>query len=202
MLRIGLTGGIGSGKSTVGKLLQSQGCYLIDADALSHALTAPDGLAMPMIQERFGADMLDDRGALNRSAMRAAIVRDPSTKRTLEDILHPMIGHEVERLMLQAQRAAIQAVVVDIPLLAESGWRWRSRLDEVWVVDCRKETQVTRVQTRNEWPLAQIEAVIAAQACRLLRLKCADTVIYNDDVSLEQLQDLVQLAWQMRKNRP
>ena len=193
MLRIGLTGGIGSGKSTVAARLRQLGAALVDTDAIARQLTLPGGAAIEPVRTAFGADFIDANGALNRAAMRALAFSDPSAKRRLEAILHPLIGTETERQakLLQAARA----VVFDVPLLVESG-RWRARVDKVLVVDCREETQVRRVVARSGWAAADVQTVIAQQASRDQRRACADAVIFNDAISEVQLDDEVRLVWQ------
>ena len=159
---------------------------------------------MPSIAQVFGAKAVMPNGALNRSAMREMILQDSAAKSQLEGILHPMIGQAISARMLEARQAKSQAVVVDIPLLVEAGTRWRSSLDAVWVVDCFEATQMARVQARNGWPLPQIEAVMAAQARRAERLRCADVVISNEQVSLSELANSVSEAFQlqMQANAP
>jgi dephospho-CoA kinase len=191
MRTIGLTGGIGSGKSTVAKILAHAGMAVVDADALSRALTQAGGAAMPEISQVFGASMLAADGSLNRDAMRSLMLEDASAKARLEGILHPLVGQQIDAHLSQARRAGAALAVVDIPLLVEGGVRWRSRLDAVWVVDCLPQTQISRVQARSDWPLAQIEAVMASQASRARRLACADAVISNEGVSLDALQSQV-----------
>jgi dephospho-CoA kinase len=191
MHTIGLTGGIGSGKSTVAKILANAGIAVVDADALSRALTQAGGAAMTEISQVFGASMLAADGSLNRDAMRSLMLEDASAKALLEGILHPLVGLQIDAQLAQARRAGAALAVVDIPLLVESGVRWRSRLDAVWVVDCLPQTQISRVQARSDWPLAQIEAVMASQASRARRLACADAVISNEGVSLDALQSQV-----------
>ena len=193
MLRIGLTGGIGSGKSTVAARLRQLGAALVDTDAIARQLTLPGGAAIEPVRTAFGADFIDANGALNRAAMRALAFSDPSAKRRLEAILHPLIGTETERQAKLSQAA--RAVVFDVPLLVESG-RWRARVDKVLVVDCREETQVRRVVARSGWGAADVQAVIAQQASRDQRRACADAVIFNDTISEVQLDDEVRLVWQ------
>ena len=193
MLRIGLTGGIGSGKSTVAALLQQQGAALVDTDAIARQLTLSGGAAIEPIRAAFGADFIGSDGALGRAAMRALAFSDPSAKRRLEAILHPLIGTETERQAKLAQAAP--AVVFDVPLLVESG-RWRARVDKVLVVDCEEATQLLRVVARSGWAAADVQAVIAQQAAREQRRACADAVIFNDTISEEQLADEVRSIWQ------
>lgn len=187
---MGLTGGIGSGKSTIAAMFASVGASVIDADKLSRQLTAPGGQAMPLIAERFGRTLLTAQDALDRDAMRALILRDPQAKTQLEAIIHPMVGLRIKQQEDAAILAGARLIVLDIPLLVEST-HWRMQLDCVLVVDCDNETQIQRVQQRSKWPVAQIEAIIAAQASRALRLQAADWVIYNQNISLVELEQQV-----------
>lgn len=199
MRHIGLTGGIGSGKSTVAGMLSTHGAWLIDADALSRAATQTHGVAIPAIRAAFGDAVVAADGSLNRDAMRQMMLSDASAKVRLEAILHPLIGQQIDQSLERAQDAGAQWAVLDIPLLVEGGARWRSRLDAVWVVDCSPQTQISRVLARSGWPLSQIEAVMAAQASRAQRLSAADAVIYNDGVSLAQLEQQVGALLKMAK---
>jgi dephospho-CoA kinase len=192
-LRVGLTGGIGSGKSTVLQMLAALGAAVIDADAISRATTAAGGSAMPLIAQRFGPDFIAADGALDRERMRAAAYADPQARRDLEAIIHPLVGAESARQVQAALHAGACCIVFDIPLLVESG-RWRRQVDRVLVVDCTAATQVARVVARSALQPRQVEAIIAAQAPRALRLAAADVVIFNDGLSLAQLQAQVALA--------
>lgn len=185
-LRLGLTGGIGSGKSTVAQMLVAGGASLIDADAVSRGLTAAGGLAMPAIAAAFGADVVRPDGALDRDRMRAQVFADASARARLEAIVHPLVQQETSRAANAAQAAGAPIVVFDIPLLTESG-HWRTRLHRVLVVDCSTETQIARVMARNGLARTQVEAIIAAQASRLRRLAIADAVVFNDGLTLEAL---------------
>jgi dephospho-CoA kinase len=191
MRKIGLTGGIGSGKSTVAAMLVARGLPLIDADALSRAATQIGGLAIPPIRTAFGDDMIAADGSLNRDAMRQAMLADANAKSRLEGILHPLIGQQIDLELKLAHEAGAQIAILDIPLLVEGGARWRSRVDAVWVVDCQPQTQISRVKARSGWPMAQIEAVMAAQASRVQRLAAADVVIFNENISLSELEQQV-----------
>lgn len=187
MKTLGLTGGIGSGKSTVSAMLVGLGAALIDADANARAVTAAGGAAIEAIRSSFGDALVTPDGALDRAAMRTLVFQDPQAKQRLEAIVHPLVG-QLGQQQLQAARAAGCAVVVyDIPLLVESG-RWRAQLDAVLVVDCLPATQVARVMQRSGLDEAAVRAIMAAQASREQRLAAADTVIYNEGLSLAQLQ--------------
>ena len=191
-LRIGLTGGIGSGKSTVARRLATLGALVVDTDALAHALTAPGGAAIAAIAQAFGADMIAADGAMDRTKMRALVFADPTQRQRLEAILHPMIASATRA---QASRAgAGQAVVFDVPLLAESG-TWRARVDRVLVVDASKATQIARVVQRSGWTADAVERTIAQQATRAQRRAIADAVILNDGLSLAQLEAQVEAVW-------
>lgn len=185
-LRLGLTGGIGSGKSTVSEFLVGQGATLIDADTISRATTSVKGTAIPQIAATFGPSVIDDQGALNRDAMRAIVFSDPGAKARLESIIHPLVGLEIAAQAHQAQNVGAVLIVFDIPLLVESG-HWRSRLDRVLVIDCEESTQLTRVCARSGLARADVEKIIATQAPRDRRLAAADMVIYNDGLTLDQL---------------
>ena len=191
-LALGLTGGIGSGKSTVARRLAALGALVVDTDALAHALTAPGGTAIPAIAAAFGADMIGADGALDRARMRALVFSQPAERQRLEAILHPMIGQATRA---QASRAgAGQAVVFDVPLLAESG-AWRGRVDRVVVVDCAEATQVARVVQRSGWTTEAVERTIAQQASRAQRRAIADAVVVNDGLTLAQLDAEVDALW-------
>jgi dephospho-CoA kinase len=191
-LRIGLTGGIGSGKSTVAGLLVGLGAGLVDTDAIARALTLPGGAAMPAIEAGFGPSAVASDGALDRARMRDIVFHDADAKRRLEAILHPMIGAECER---QAQAVAGRpAVVFDVPLLVESG-RWRARVDRVLVVDATVETQRERVIARSGWSPAAVDAVVAQQATRAARRAAADAVVFNDGLTLEALGHQIEVLW-------
>jgi dephospho-CoA kinase len=181
-----LTGGIGSGKSTVAALLARLGAAVIDADAIARQLTAPGGRAMPAIAQQFGPDFVTPEGALNRDRMRALAFTDPGAKKNLEAIIHPLVAEETARQTGAAEQAGHPCLVFDVPLLVESA-RWRQKVDHVLVVDCLPETQITRVMARNGLTRAAVEAIIAAQSQRLRRLQAADSVIFNDGLTLQGL---------------
>jgi len=187
MQRLGLTGGIGSGKSTVAALLVAEGAALIDADANARATTAPGGEAIAAIAQAFGADFITPDGALDRARMRALAFADPLAKQRLEAIVHPLVGRRAEQQWAAAAAAGHRAVVFDIPLLVESG-HWRQRLDHIIVVDCLPATQVARVMQRSGLTEEAVLAVIAAQATRAERLAAADAVIFNEGITMDELQ--------------
>lgn len=185
-VRLGLTGGIGSGKSTVARLLADAGAAHMDADAVARSVTASGGAAISPIREAFGDGLIGPDGALDRDRMRALAFTDPTAKKRLEAIVHPLVGLETARQAQQALAAGATLLVFDIPLLVESG-RWRQQLDRILVVDCEPGTQIARVAARSGLARDAIEAIIAAQAPRAQRLAAADSVIYNDAITLEEL---------------
>jgi len=191
-LRIGLTGGIGSGKSTVAAMLVELGAHLVDTDAIARELTLPGGAAMPAIVAAFGPEVQTPDGALDRPRMRDIVFHDPAAKQRLEAILHPMIREQTEARAALAQPG--QVVVFDVPLLAESKG-WRERVDRILVVDCSEERQIERVQSRNGWPEDDVQRVIAQQATRAQRLAIADDVIRNEELSLADLKLAVAEVW-------
>lgn len=190
-LRIGLTGGIGSGKSTVSQMLQTRGAAVIDADAIARSLTAPQGAAMPAIAYTFGAAFVTAEGALNREHMRAHIFSKPQAKQALEAIIHPLVAQETQREAQLAIANGHHTLVFDVPLLVEAGARWRAQVDRILVVDCLEETQIQRVMARNGLSREDIQSIIVAQASRSQRLAAADWVICNDAITLEALRECV-----------
>ena len=192
-LQLGLTGGIGSGKSTVASMLVDCGAQLIDTDAIARALTLPGGQAMPALAAEFGAAAVAPEGALDRAYMRELAFNDAGTKARLEAILHPLIGHEALR---QAAAATARVVVFDVPLLTESS-HWRQRVARLLVVDCSTQTQVARVAQRPGWSEDAARAVVAQQASRAARRAIADAVIHNDGLTLAALRLEVQALWQL-----
>lgn len=192
--RLGLTGGIGSGKSTVAQILAGVGAAVIDADAIARSVTLPAGAAIGPIATEFGSDFITPQGALDRDRMRELAFADASAKRRLEAIIHPLVGQETQRQAEAAIHAGHRCIVFDIPLLVESG-RWRQNLDWVLVLDCAVETQVARVMARSKLSRAAALQIIAAQAPRLLRLAAADMVIANDGLPLTLLRaQVLQIA--------
>ena len=189
-LRLGLTGGIGSGKSTVASILASAGAAVMDADAISRSLTLPGGRAIPAILAEFGEQLIAPDGAMDRDAMRALVFSNPQSKRQLEAIIHPLVGQVLQEESHAALAAGHACLVYDVPLLVESGDRWRRQVDWVCVVDCEVETQIQRVMHRNQLSRAEIERIISQQASRQQRLDCADAVIFNEGIDLAQLKQL------------
>jgi dephospho-CoA kinase len=192
--RLGLTGGIGSGKSTVASILANLGATVLDADAISRAVTAPQGLAIAPIAEAFGADIITPAGALDRDRMRALVFAEPSARARLERIIHPLVAAETDRQAQAAENTGACCLVFDVPLLVESQ-RWRKKVDQVLVVDCLEATQVARVIARSALTAAEVSAIMAQQASRHQRLKAADVVIFNEGLSKRELaSELAELA--------
>lgn len=184
--KIGLTGGIGSGKSTVTKLLEKLGIVIIDADKISRASTASGGEAIEAIRMAFGDAMIDDTGALDRAKMRELVFQEADARQRLEAIVHPIIQ---AHMRIQAEQATSAYVVYDIPLLIESVERYRPQFKRICVVDCDEETQISRVQSRSQLTVDEIRRIIASQASRADRLVHADDVIHNGvGVDLAELQ--------------
>lgn len=192
--RIGLTGGIGSGKSTVAGMLAKLGAAVIDADAISRSLTAAGGRAIEAIRQEFGAHMIGPDGAMDRQAMRQQVFGDPQARLRLEAIIHPLVSQITREQAEAAVQAGQRCLVHDVPLLVESGARWRMQVDRVLVIDCEPDTQRERVVARSALPPDEVDRIIAQQATRTQRLACADVVIFNQGLSLEQLDTEVRQA--------
>lgn len=191
ILTLGLTGGIGSGKSRVASWLAQWGAGVVDTDAVAHELTAAGGAAMPLLRSVFGAAVERPDGAMDRDWMRARVFADPGVRRELEAILHPLIRAETQRQLALAQGPYRVAVV---PLLVESG-DWRERVDRICVVDCDPDSQVARVQSRSGLTAETIRRIMDAQASRAERLAAAHDVIVNDGATSEaELLQRVRLA--------
>ena len=188
---IGLTGGIGSGKSTVAQMLVACGAHLVDTDAIARRLTRAGGAAMPALAAEFGPAAVAGDGALDREHMRRLAFADVGAKTRLEAVLHPLIG---EQARLEATQSNGKPVVYDVPLLAESR-HWRARVERVLVVDCDEATQVARVAQRPGWREDTARTVLALQAGRAARRAIADAVIHNDGLSLAQLEAEVRSLW-------
>lgn len=195
--RIGLTGGIGSGKSTVAAQLVRLGATLVDTDAIARRITAAGGAAMPALLAEFGPGIATADGALDREAMRTRAFSDATARRRLEAVLHPLIGDQAQR---EGDAATTKCVVFDVPLLAESS-AWRTRVDRILVIDCGEATQIERVAARPGWTHQTAAAAIAAQSPRAARRAIADAVIVNDGISLESLQAEVDALWRLWNNR-
>ena len=190
MKLLGLTGGIGSGKSTVANRLRELGATIVDADAISRATTAAGGSAMAAIRTVFGDDFVDSAGALDRAKMRDLVFADASARQKLESLTHPLIKQAMQD---QIAAATTPWVVLDVPLLAErtSFDGWKPLLDKVCVVDCLESTQIARVMARNDMPESQVRSIMAQQASRAARCAIADSVIYNEQLTFEALGQIV-----------
>jgi dephospho-CoA kinase len=186
VIRLGLTGGIGSGKSTVASMLVKRGIGLVDADEISRATTASGGAAIAALRSEFGAGFIDGNGALDRDRMRDLIYADAHAKKRLEAVVHPLVAQEIAAKTQNLVRAGRHCILFDIPLLVEST-RWRINLDRVLVVDCPVDLQIERVMNRSTLPRQSVEKIIAAQASRDFRLQAADVVIDNGRITLTQL---------------
>jgi dephospho-CoA kinase len=173
---VGLTGGIGSGKSTVAELFVRNGAALVDTDAIAHELTAAGGAAIPALLAKFGPGVIDGSGALDRAAMRQSVFADPAARAQLEAILHPLIRQLAAE---RCQAAAAPYVILAVPLLVESG-EYRQRCQRIAVVDCPESRQIERVMARSGLSVDQVRAIMAAQATRQQRLAVADDVVVND----------------------
>jgi dephospho-CoA kinase len=183
---LGLTGGIGSGKSSVASFLAKRGAWVIDTDQIAHQISAPGGIAIDPIKSEFGSEFILADGSLNRAKMREQVFKDTESKRKLELITHPLIRLET---ILQAENGLenhAPYLVFVVPLLLESG-AWTENLDHIAVVDCEKEMQIRRVMERSQLDRQDVLAIMAHQASRAERLAIADTVIHNqgDLASLE-----------------
>jgi dephospho-CoA kinase len=172
---VGLTGGIGSGKSAVAALFSGLGVHVVDTDEIAHELTRAGGEAIAALRAEFGADAIAADGSLDRTAMRRLVFGDGKAKRRLEGILHPLIRAESARRL---ERGAGPYAILVIPLLVESGVD-RSRTERVLVVDCPETSQIERVMRRSGFSEAEVRAILSSQATRGQRLAAADDVIDN-----------------------
>lgn len=187
MLKVGLTGGIGSGKSTVAKTLRSKGIVLVDADQIAREVVEPGEEALVEISKTFGTEILLQDGSLNRAALKQKIFSDPSAKKQLEGILHPKIR---QRILKRVDEATITPyVLADIPLLVEN--HYADYFDRVVVVDCTEEQQIARVKSRDELSEAQIKKIMLSQANRQTRLAAATDIIDNTG-DLKSLQSQIE----------
>ena len=172
---VGLTGGIGSGKTTVANQFEALGVILVDADLIAHQMTAPGGPAMPALIKEFGAEIAAPDGRMDRAVMRDKAFKDPGARARLEHILHPLIRAESDRQIAAARSPYVMLVV---PLLIETGGN-KKRVQRVLVVDCPEEVQIERVMSRSQLPREQVQAIMKAQATRAQRLAAADDVVDN-----------------------
>ena len=190
-LRVCLTGGIGSGKSTVARYLVQLDVPIIDADAISRSLTSPGGAGIEAIRDIFGDSFIDTEGGLHRDRMRDKIFSEPASKRALESILHPLIEEKI------ATQASIQSgsdiIIFDIPLMLENG-KWRSRMHRIIVVDCDENTQLQRVSQRPGWSSEMAKKAILQQASRCSRRACADIILNNQNIDFATLAHMVHEA--------
>ncbi len=185
-LRLGVTGGIGSGKSTVCQLLSGMGASVIDADAISRACTAVGGPALPAIAQAFGDAVFKAPGVLDRDRLRDLVFDDPQARERLQALLHPMIAAEIERQTAQAIVCEVPCIAFDIPLLVEST-RWRPNLHRVLVVDCSPATQIQRVGQRSGLDAISVKKIMSNQSSRAARLQSADFVIFNESLSFDEI---------------
>jgi dephospho-CoA kinase len=201
---IGLTGGIGSGKTAVSDLLAKLGAGIIDTDLIAHQITAPHGSAISLIEKQFGADFIATDGALNRDKMRSLVFATPEARKSLEAITRPLIRQESARQALKLCKQGSPYLVFVVPLLIESGF-WTALMDRLVLVDCSEKTQIQRVMQRSNLPEEDVERILAAQASREERLKYADMVIENQgslkDLEVE-VQNLHHKILQFQKDQP
>lgn len=183
---VGLTGGIGSGKSTVAELFAERGAVVVDTDAIAHEITGPGGAAMAALAAAFGPRVVRADGGLERTAMRQLVFADPAQRIRLEGILHPLIR---ERSAQRCRAATSPYVILAVPLLVEAGG-YRARCQRILVVDCDEAVQVARVMARNGLAESEVRAIMAAQAGRRERLAVADDVVHNDG-GIEALREQV-----------
>ena len=188
-LVVGLTGGIGSGKSAVADCFARRGVAIVDTDLIAHELTSAQGAAMPALCALFGDDIVDGNGALDRAAMRRMVFADPSARKSLEGVLHPLIRDLAQKRGQEALGAGAPYVMVVVPLLLEAGG-YRDWVDRVLVVDCADETRIERVMRRSGLTRDTVLSIMAAQLGREARLAAADEVIDNNG-SIEDLIPLV-----------
>lgn len=186
---IGLTGGIGSGKTAVSDLLGALGAGIIDTDLISHEITAPGGEAISLIIDAFGPELIDSQGALNRPKMRTLVFSDPKARQTLEQITHPLIKEKTAKQAFKLAKLGVPYLVFVVPLLIESG-SWITLIDRLVVVDCPKETQIKRVMQRSNMTRLEVENILKAQTTREIRLATANVVIENQG-SLDDLKSPV-----------
>lgn len=190
--RIGLTGGIGSGKSTVAQELRELGAEVIDADQLAREVSAANGPAIELLRKQFGARSIGADGGMDRAWMRALAFADPGARRALEAIVHPLVEQATQARVARAAPGAV--IVFEVPLLVESG-RWRTRVDRILVIDCEEATQAARVTQRPGWTVETARRVISQQASRTARRSAADAVIDNTCLTRAELSAQVHALW-------
>lgn len=197
--RLGLTGGIGSGKSTVASMFATLGAVVIDADAVSRKLTAAHGQAIEAIKLEFGNAMISSDGSLDRSRMRDLVFTDANAKKRIENIIHPLIKLEMQQQDYDATKSAVNLIVYDIPLLVESS-NWRPILTKILVIDCTQQTQTIRVMLRNTLKKEDVGKIMANQATRKMRNSAADILIFNDSITVDELgEQVTQVAQQLKR---
>ena len=185
--KIGLTGGIASGKTTVSDCFKKLGTQVIDADIISHEVTEPSGSAFEEILSEFGSEILDEKGLINRKKMRAIIFNDPSQKKILENIIHPKVRDE---MFQRINKSDDHYLIVSVPLLVETGMH--QIMDRNLLVDCSEDTQIERLMHRDKITLNEAKAILKNQASRSDRKKIADDLIVNENnVTLIELEDKV-----------
>jgi len=187
---VGLTGGIGSGKTAAGNILSELGAGIVDTDLIAHQVTAAGGLAIEAIEKEFGSRFINSAGALDRDRMRALVFEKPESRKLLEQITHPLIQQESARQILVMDNSQAPYIVCIVPLLVESG-AWQKLLDHIVVVDCSVELQIARVMQRNKLHRFEVERILQAQANRKDRLAIADTIIENQG-TFEELKSQVE----------
>ena len=200
---IGLTGGIGSGKTAVSDQLARLGAGIVDTDLIAHLITAPKGIAIPLIEKQFGAEFISADGSLNRSKMRSLVFENPEARKILEAITHPLIREETTRQAVQLVKEGVPYLVFVVPLLIESS-TWLGLIDRLVVVDCPEEMQIERVMHRSNLTRNEVERILAAQASRQERLSHADMVIENQDSLVDlvtEVQSLHQKILQIQKDK-
>ena len=200
---IGLTGGIGSGKTAVSDQLARLGAGIVDTDLIAHLITAPKGIAIPLIEKQFGAEFISADGSLNRSKMRSLVFENPEARKILEAITHPLIREETTRQAVQLVKEGVPYLLFVVPLLIESS-AWLGLIDRLVVVDCPEEMQIERVMHRSNLTRNEVERILAAQASRQERLSHADMVIENQDSLVDlatEVQSLHQKILQIQKEK-
>ena len=185
--KIGLTGGIASGKTMVSDCFKKLGTQVIDADIISHEVTEPSGSAFEEILSEFGSEILDEKGLINRKKMRAIIFNDPSQKKILENIIHPKVRDE---MFQRINKSDDHYLIVSVPLLVETGMH--QIMDRNLLVDCSEDTQIERLMHRDKITLNEAKAILKNQASRSDRKKIADDLIVNENnVTLIELESEV-----------